>query len=456
MKKKIVYLVCSALFIASISSCSNDDLEPTLLQNQNLEGNISTIEDLSNLLNGTYSWMTQSTYYGRDIIVYGEARSDNAYSTGKSGRFISVSDMNMLESDGYALNTWSVIYTAISTANIAINVEGVEGDEDQINHTKGQAYVIRALGHFDLLRLYGQQHVDNGGLSALGVPYIDKFKDDGDLLPSRKTVGEVKNLILADLDKASSLMSETLNGTSTYITTYAANAVKARVALYFEEYGIAKDAAKAVIDSGQFTILDSASYVESWSKDNEPNSIFELAYDKDDNQGINGLANIYRFGYGDIVAYDDFTSIFDAGDIRRTTSMIDIDGDKLRNIGKYPSQSFDDNISLIRYEEIILIYAEALLETGATGDALSWLNMIPDNRDANLYTEATKENILLERRKELCFEGFRFDDLARTKQDIPKLNVVSQGPVYGSYNYAFPIPLAELNANSNMIPNKGY
>ncbi len=456
MIKKIIYLVCSALFIALISSCSNDDLEPTLLQNQNLEGNINTVEDLSNLLNGTYSWMTQSTYYGRDIIIYGEARSDNAYSTGESGRFISVSDMNMTDANGYALNTWSVIYTTISTANIAINVEGVEGDQDQINHIKGQAYVIRALGHFDLLRLYGQQHVDNGGLSALGVPYIDKFKDDNDLLPGRKTVGEVKNLILADLDTASSLLSEALNGTSSYVTSYAAKALKARVALYFEEYETARDAAKDVINSGQFSILGRDSYVDSWSVDNAPNSIFELAFDNVDNQGINGLANIYRFGYADIVAYDDFTSIFDAGDIRGTASMIDTDGDKLRNIGKYPSQSFDDNVSLIRYEEIILIYAEALLETGAVGDALIWLNMIPDNRGANLYTEATKENILLERKKELCFEGFRFDDLARTKQDIPKLNVVSAGPVYGSYNYAFPIPLAELNANSNMIPNKGY
>ncbi|MDA7717061.1 RagB/SusD family nutrient uptake outer membrane protein, partial [bacterium] len=98
----------------------------------------------------------------------------------------------------------------------------------------------------------------------------------------------------------------------------------------------------------------------------------------------------------------------------------------------------------------------ALLETGASGEALTWLNMVPNNRGAILYTEATKKNILLERRKELCFEGFRFDDLARTKQDIPYLNLVTEGPKYGSYNYAFPIPLAELNANSNMQTNKGY
>lgn len=456
MKNKIIYIIFSILLITNTSSCSNDDLEPTLLQNQNLEGNISTVEDLSNLLNGTYSWMTQSTYYGRDFIVYGEARSDNAYSTGESGRFMSVSDMNMTNANGYALDTWSVIYTTISTTNIAIAAEDVEGDPEKINHLKGQAYALRALCHFDVLRLYGQQHVDKGELSALGVPYIKKFKDDSDLLVSRKTVGEVKELIMEDLDKALSMMSESFNETPSYITIHAANAIKARVALYFEEYNIAKNAAKAVIDSGEFSILSRDAYIESWSIDNSPNSIFELAFDNNDNQGINGLANIYRFGYADIVAYDDLASIFDSGDIRGTESMLAIVGDKLRNIGKYPSQSFDDNINLVRYEEIVLIYAEALLETGASGEALTWLNKIPDNRGAILYTEATKKNILLERRKELCFEGFRFDDLARTKQDIPYLNLVTEGPKYGSYNYAFPIPLAELNANSNMQPNKGY
>jgi hypothetical protein len=66
---------------------------------------------------------------------------------------------------------------------------------------------------------------------------------------------------------------------------------------------------------------------------------------------------------------------------------------------------------------------------------------------------------MLERRKELCFEGFRFDDLARTQSDIPLVNEFQQthgGPTYGNYKYAFPIPLVELNANSGMVQNFGY
>jgi hypothetical protein len=67
--------------------------------------------------------------------------------------------------------------------------------------------------------------------------------------------------------------------------------------------------------------------------------------------------------------------------------------------------------------------------------------------------------VLLERRKELCFEGFRFDDLARTGSDIPLVDQYRQthgGPKYGSYKYAFPIPTVEMTANSNMVQNDGY
>ncbi|UZR96261.1 RagB/SusD family nutrient uptake outer membrane protein [Chondrinema litorale] len=112
----------------------------------------------------------------------------------------------------------------------------------------------------------------------------------------------------------------------------------------------------------------------------------------------------------------------------------------------------------MRYEEVVLLYAESLVELG-DASALSVLNQIPTNRNAELYTEATKANVLLERRKELCFEGFRFNDLARTGNDIPLVDAIRQthgGPEYGSYNYAFAIPVSELDANSNMVQNKNY
>jgi hypothetical protein len=175
------------------------------------------------------------------------------------------------------------------------------------------------------------------------------------------------------------------------------------------------------------------------------------------------LQFIYRgSSYGDIEVLDDLLKIFDENDVRKSSQMIgneNIAGkNRLRNFGKYPSSDFSDNIQLFRFEEQVLILAESKIELGEN-DALEVLNLIPAKRGAELYTEATKENVLLERRKELCFEGFRFDDLARTGSDIPlvdKFRQTHDGPKYGSYKYAFPIPTVELNVNSNMVQNEGY
>lgn len=183
-----------------------------------------------------------------------------------------------------------------------------------------------------------------------------------------------------------------------------------------------------------------------------------------DNLGNNSLANIYRgAAYGDIVALKDLYDIYDNGDIRKTAAFIRNNGtstEEYRNIGKYPSTASPiDDIPVIRIEEIVLLYAEALLANGKVSQALAELNKIPANRNAVTYTNATMQNILLERRKELAFEGFRFDDIARTGMDMPLVDNLRQryGNVkFGEYKYAFPIPDAEISANSNVKQNFGY
>jgi hypothetical protein len=277
-------------------------------------------------------------------------------------------------------------------------------------------------------------------------------------------VDENKLAIFADIDTGLALMTESLNSsTKQTISTYAAVALKARISLYFKEWELAKTAALTIVNSDKFEILDESNFVDSWKTDGAVNSIFELAYSGTDNNGINGLQNIYRGAvYGDIEVLDNLLGIFNEGDVRSSAQMIGYETvggrNRLRNLGKYPSADYSDNISLIRFEEVILILAEAKIELG-DADALEVLNLVPAKRGTTLYTQATKENVLLERRKELCFEGFRFDDLARTGSDIPLVDPIKQthgGPKYGSYNYAFPIPAVEMNANSNMIQNDGY
>ena len=463
--RNILYTIIITVLLGSVFSCTEDSLEPTLAQTKDAATSINSVEDLRVVLFGAYNRMTASTYYGRDFIIYGEVRSDNCYANGNSGRFITPASMAMGNTDAYATDTWTQIYTVIASANLVIGSENVTitGDTDQKNHIIGQAYAIRALAQFDLLKLYGQQHVI-GGDNTLGVPYIMEFKGE-DILPARNSVSQVKSLLEADVAKALSLMNSTLNDDSKeFFTTYAVQALKARIALYFGDWATVKTACEAVMNSGEYDIMSASDYPDSWATKGAYNSIFELAYRSTDQLGNTGLGFIYRgSAYGDIRVLDNLYNLFGPTDVRGTAGgMIGRAQNFNTNLGKYLSATGSDNIPLFRFEEVILNYAEALFElnqSGIDGDALYYLNLIPLNRDAPTYTSVTKDDILLERRKELCFEGFRFDDLARTGNDIPvlnDLNVRHDSPPYGTFNYAFPIPKVELNANSHMVQNFGY
>ena len=463
MKNLFGYLFCFSLVF--LISCSEDDLNLSLTQDKIYDGKLQNLEELQGLASGMYNRITAPTYYGRNYIIYGEVRSDNCYANGNSGRFTTVGKMSVSPNGDYATNTWTDIYKVIASANMIIqqDADAMKGNPELIRHIIGQAYVVRALAHFDLLKLFGQQQT--GG--DLGVPYITSYIPSyagEQIAPARGKVAENREAIMADIKTGLSLLSEELRDDSKqYITTHAANALKARVAQYFGDWETAKATSLAVINSGNFIIAGANEYAQTWRNDEAANSIFELAFSVDDNNDFNSLSFIYRGNtYGDIEVLEDLISVFDAGDVRGSYQMIGFETvqgqPRLRNLGKYPSADYSDNVPLFRIEEMVLILAEAKIELGES-DALDILNQIPAKRNAKPFGEATKENVLLERRRELCFEGFRFDDLARTGNDIPLVDPLKQthgGPKHGSYNFAFPIPMGELNANSNMVKNDGY
>lgn len=455
MKNNKFKVMIMALVVA-ISSCTTEDLDPTLAQSKSVEESVNNVDNLFSILKGVHSLMSESGYYGRDVIITDEVRSDNAFSMGNSGRYTTESQYLYNENSDLI---WDEAYEVIANANIIINadLETLEGDRDFGRHIQGQAMTLRALAHFDLLREYGQQHTGGGNL---GVPIVTEYKGE-DLFPARNTIDEVKAAVYNDLETAFSMMDSRFDDTKVYVSKYAAKAIESRVAVYFGDWNRAVSASEEVINSGMFSIIPADNYVSSWAVDGGQNIIFELAASEVDNAGINGLAYMYQInpdgsGYGDVVATPEVLDIYEDSDVR--LGILSTEGDHIRNVGKYPDNvTFTNNIVVLRFEEVILNYAEALLETG--GDALTQLNKIPANRGASLYSEATKENILLERRRELIFEGFRYDDQLRAGMDMAARNIsgnVTEVIDYPSYLFAWPIPIAEMNANSNMVQNEGY
>lgn len=458
MKKFLKLTTIAALSIIMFNACGTDDLEPTLAQSKAVEGSITSVGNLYSIMKGVHSELTESGYYGQAMIITNEVRSDNMFSNGNSGRYSTQAEFEYNSNTGYI---WDNAYTVIANANIIINQDltVLDGEQEYGTHIQGQALAIRGMAHFDLLRSFGQQHTSGG---TMGVPIVTTFKGE-DLFPARNSISEVKAAIYADLELAYSKMSNDYDS-KILISKYAAKALEARVALYFGDYARARDAAKAVIDSGLYSIASPSTFVSNWSIDEAANSIFELENSTSDNAGINGLSYMYRFpgdspgGYGDAEVVSNVIDIFEDGDVRKDILGYQDGGTRLRNMGKYPDTvSNADNTPLIRFEEIILIYAEALFETG--GDALTQLNLITSNRGASAYTSVTKDGILNERRKELMFEGFRFDDLMRTGKSIEVLGSIQnliQTLSYPNDLFAYPVPKAETDANSNMVQNNGY
>lgn len=464
MKSNIKQISLLLLSVVLLASCGTDNLNPTLAQDKPVDGGITKVDNLASVLRGGLSVMTGSGYYGRDLIATNEVRSDNCFSNGNSGRFSTQAEFQYNANTDYV---WNNAYSLISALNIIINqdITILEGDQNMAKHIQGQAYTLRALAHFDLLRSFGQQHTTGGNLGVViqkqfaGAAGVDWF------LP-RSTVDEVKADIYKDLDTGFGLMNST-NGPKVLVNKYVAKAVEARVALYFGEWTKARDAAQAVVSSGWYSIASSGAFVSNWATKQASNSIFELAFSTTDSRGSDGLAYIYRFpgdapaGYGDVEVVSGVINIYDAADVRRNILGFQDSGRRLRNMKKYPDTANSaDNIPLIRYEEVVLTLAEALFEiNNADANALTHLNSIATNRNAPAYAAATKANILLERRKELMFEGFRFDDLMRTGASVVVLGGnqnVLQTLTYPNNLFAYPIPIGELNANSNMVQNAGY
>lgn len=447
------------LFVAVLFTGCTDFLTPSVDQAKETADAINTPDDLQAMIYGALNHMNNTDLYGRDWIVANEVRSDNMWSSSASNRFGAPSQHVYTTTNGYALSFWDRPYEAIANLNIAINAD-LESNA-QVDHIKGQAYFLRGLLHFDLVRTYGQQHA--GGTA--GVPFITTY-NEGNLLPERATVQEVYDAVLSDLETAEDLIDQSIAGDVTVPTYWAVKALQSRVLLTTGDYAGAIAAADVVLNSGAFSIpTDAASLASAWSTDESSNSIFELGFNATNNAGNNSIARIYQnTNYGDVEMNQSTYELYDTDDYRfGLVAVEDVDGDnQYRLIGKYPDEiDGDDNIRMIRYEEVILNKAEAQARNNATGlEIANTLNQLADNRyPTSPYVGiASLADVLLERRLELLGEGDYFHTQMRDEQDI----TADEDPggfqtlVYPDYRSAFPIPQVEMDANSGMVQNTGY
>jgi hypothetical protein len=441
MKTKIFNIIAIAVIGLTTVSCNNFlDMQPS--NSSNAENAIATTSDAQVMINGIMRAMTTSSYYGRNFLMYGDAKGGD-FTIYQQGRGLdALYTFNHSATSNSFSGLWTTGYNCIlQINNLLENIDKIATSGDtSYDKYKGEALTLRAMIYFDLVRLYGEPY--NLDKSSYGVPLVTKTLD-ADAQPTRASVEEVYTQILSDLNAGKTLLAENKKQENGYIGYYGNLAEQARVKLYMENYDGALTDAEEIINSGKFTLYTPAQWVSSWSKQFGTESIFELAvYSTEADLGTTSLGyylmkrGLKNGASGWFMASDYFLNRLaeDPTDVRWGVMSEDETGaTHLGSCTKYiggPDMEGDGkdtptavNIKVMRLSEIYLIAAEAALHASSPDatKAAKYLNAIrcraPKLAAATAST-ITDDMILDERSKELFGEGQRFFDLIRKNKTI--------------------------------------
>lgn len=473
LKNIIKPLALSVVLIAS--SCSNIlDVQPR--QSIDAATALTSEDALNAAVNGVYDRLQSTNLYGRDLIALPEALADNGRATNKSGRL----NPEYQNQPNAHFIVWATAYTAINQLNLILDAipKLTMLSVNSKNSFEGQASMLRGLLYFELARCYGYEpsvvvkESDRGSVPIMKTGVLDLSQIER--LP-RASINEVYDFIYADLTNAVAKLS-TVTLSTAYANKGAANALFSRIALYRGDYANSIKYANDALATGIGKFQTKDTYVSAWRTPNQPESMFEIAYQSNENIGVNtSLQTTYTTlvelgntaktgGFGDLVPTAALLSAFETGDVRRNLYERGTNGRGTAEIectkffGRTGSVNLD-NIPVIRISEMYLNRAEALALTGKETDALIDVNRIRTRAGLDPKTgitgKALIDEIAAQRRIEFAFEGHRFFDLKRRGQDIVKAAPV-QNLVYTDFRFLAPIPLREIQANSNLKQNVGY
>ncbi|HLW18983.1 MAG TPA: RagB/SusD family nutrient uptake outer membrane protein [Cyclobacteriaceae bacterium] len=491
------FLSWSALLLFG-TGCSNFLEEPDK-SNFTMENYFTKPEHAESVVNSIYQELREiptGGFNGGPWMMLEFATGLANTELGQAQNSIFVRNLVNNSDNGYGQSYWTRWYRGIANANLAIaKIPGINMEEAAKAKFIGEARYLRAMYYYDLVRIFGK------------VPLITEpvSLNSPELYPEPATEEAIYNLIVEDLVTAESsgLPYTDASGRATlgaiksllssvYLTMAGYPLQKGQ-----EYYQKAADKANEVITSNQYSLFTSYDHLHDPAKKNVEENIFMVQFAEfiqpsnwqtsiiPYNQGISA----YSDETGAIFANKEFVESYETGDKRAEEkefyySSYTLSADRNTTVdlgGYYIYKHFDNeahlnttssdlNWPLMRYAEVLLIYAEAANEVdGPTSEAYEAVNKIRRRAElpelSGLSKDQLREAVWRERWFELSFENKTWYDMARLRKAF---NVAtrqfdefvghkfSYGPVLKERELLFPIPTAEIRNNSNLIQNDGY
>jgi hypothetical protein len=471
--KKLIFLMISvtATFMLT-TSCGEDMLDKSPYAALSEATFYRTEADAIGAVNAVYNPLT---VYNSWSHLSSEIWSDD-FEKGGGGptdmaQLEELNNFQIVPSNSMVSDMWNTCYRGIFRANKAI--EKIEEmsitSKDQL---LGEAKFLRALYYYNL------------NIRFNGVPLITSTNTTDIKNVSRVSAQEIWAFVEQDLKEAINGLPVSYSGADVgRATKGSAQGLLGRACLYMKEWQKAADVYADVINSGTYRLVDNyGDLFKNQGSDNLPESLFEVqSVAGKSSSSITTTRNMTPRdvngwgGWGFCVPTQSLADEFEVGDLRRPETLV-MEGDIMFGI---PYESFwspytgfspkkyvfgpevgtdetDCNLKVIRYAEILLGYAEAILN-GATEKAnitgRQAINLVRKRAGLQEITALSLDAIVHERRVELALEGgFRFHDLVRwgIAKDVLGANFDVNHDEY------MPIPLNEILINSNLQQNPGY
>lgn len=447
-KINILNLLLVAILITGLGSCDEFlDVKPK----EYLSDESTIVDRISaeTAINGVYSALASTGYYGTTFQSIGYLSGDNILWTGSQSQVQEFINHKVSPENSTIGGAWVAIYQTINRANNVISKVPTVTDpaltSDIKNRILGEAHFIRALAYFDLARTFG-------GVPIITAPTINPTDNSG---IARSTVEQTYAQVLSDLEIAEPLLPLTTNRfKATRKTVWA---LKARFYLYHQQWGQAESYATQLIDDTNYQLLKPyGSFFKNNVRGTEE-SVFEIFYNG--TTEVNGHRNQWQpqvnggtrqwAPSADVIA---LLSDLAIGGNRNVLIAQDNQGRWYGDL--YYRTPASDPSYIFRIAELYLIRAEARAQQDKLPEALADLNAVRDRAELAESTSQTKEEILLaiedERRLEFAQEPHRWYDLVRTGRADEVLNVTETNRL------VLPIPIDQILVDQALEQNPGY
>jgi len=493
MKTKILIAISSTILFTACSDFLDIRPEGTVTS-AGMDYNKS--ENIFKPVSAAYASLRNGNVHAFPYIGAFEITSDNADKGSSAGDNPTMNQFDIFSFDAtnpLINDLWTGYLDVVSSANNALiempKFESTMLDETNKTYTRqcaGEAKVIRAYAYFNMTRLFGR------------VPIIDSTMTAEELASKKQSsTVELYNFIEKDLQEAITVLPTSYTKDwAGRINKYTAMAIKAKVHMYQNEWDSVASLTDKIMASGKYDLLPDYREVFSINGENSKESLFEIQSSTFGQstgettfmeyafvQGPRGNSPSGMQGWGFCTPSTNLISFFTGrkDSVRAATTFLyrgtkTPEGDSIKtacanpvyngkvytpliyNKWNYNGYGFDHNVRILRYSDVLLMFAEAKIQGASQGNtsgftALSAINKVRERVLLLPLGSVTVQDVWDERRAELAMEEDRFFDLIRTGQAATALS--GRGFVSGKNNL-FPIPASQLQLNGNLTQNPNY